>query len=259
MTTIAVLADPPREGDVLARLVDREVLGAEEAVTLYTALLRDACDAVERSGGDLLVNYRDRTNGDGDPGPTNGSDGGAEDEPLEAVRDAVSPVLADPDAARYEVQVGSTRSARVGNTVTHLLEREGVRSAAVLDPTVSLLGRRHVDQAAMKLRGTGVVLGPSTAGRVWYAAFAQPVDFADALEPPAVETLTDRAMSEGTDVDFVENLPVVHGPDDLATVVSLVRARRQAGKPVPEYTAGAIDRLGLRTIGADDGVRVECE
>jgi hypothetical protein len=243
MTTVAVLADPPDETDSLAELVERGILGAEAATELYTATLRDACVAVERSGGDLLVNYR-------------APDALDEDDAKAAVASALGPVLDDPDGARYEVQVGSTRSARVGNTVTHLLEQEGVRTAAVVDPAVALLERRHVDSAAMKLRGDDVVLGPTPGGEVWYAGFAEPVDFTDALAAPSLRTLTERATDGGLGVEFLESLPLVSDPAELASAVVLARTRQLAGKPVPEHTGGAVTELDL-DVGADaDGLAV---
>jgi len=245
MTTVAVLADPPGETDALARLVERGVLEAEAATALYTATLRDACVAVERSGGDLLVNYRV-------------PDGLKDDVAKESVASALEPALDDPDGARYEVQVGSTRSARVGNTVTHLLEQEGVRTAAVVDATVALLERRHVDSAAMKLRGDEVVLGPTPGGEVWYAGFAEPVDFADALAAPALRTLTERATAGESGVDFLESLPRVSDPAGLASAVVLTRTRQLAGKPVPEHTAECIADLDLNVDADADagGLRV---
>jgi hypothetical protein len=242
MTTVAVLADPPAESNALAGLEARDVLAGGQARRLYTATLRDACAAVESSGGELLVNYR----------PLGDSEDAAED----AVRDAVAPALADPGSARYEVQVGSTRSARVGNTVTHLLEREGVRSAAVVDPTVSLLERRHVDSAAMKLRGSEVVLGPTPGGAVWYAGFTEPVDFTDALAAPSLRTLTGRATDEGYGVDLLESLALVSDVDGLATAVVLAVTRRQADLLVPEYTRKAVTELGLDVTDAGDGLAV---
>jgi len=243
MTTVAVLADPPEETDALVGLVDTDVLEPEAATELYTATLRDACVAVERSGGDLLVNYR-------------APDGIEPDDAEDAVSSALAPALDDPASARYEVQIGSTRSARVGNTVTHLLEREGVRTAAVVDPAVALIERRHVDSAAMKLRGDEVVLGPTPRGEIWYAGFAEPVDFTDALAAPSLRTLTECARDEGFGIDFVESLPLVSDPAGLASAVVLARTRQLAGKPVPEHTAEAIAELDL-DVGADsDGLRV---
>ena len=242
MTTVAVLADPPAETDALSELVSADVLSEAAATELYTATLRDACAAVEASGGELLVNYR--------------AVGGDEDAAEDAVRSAVSPALSDAGSARYEVQVGSTPSARVGNTVTHLLEREGVSSAAVLDPTVALIERRHVDSAAMKLRGSEVVLGPTPGGAVWYAAFTGPVDFTDALEPPSMRTLTARATDEGFGVDLLESLALVGTPDGLASAVVLALTRRDAGLPVPEHTREAVADLGLGVEATDEGLTV---
>jgi len=243
MTTVAVLAAPPDETDSLAGLVERGVLEAEAATELYTATLRDACAAVERSGGDLLVNYRV-------PERVEPDDAEA------AVASALAPALDDPGSTRYEVQIGSTRSARVGNTVTHLLEREGVRTAAVVDPAVALLERRHVDSAAMKLRGDEVVLGPTPGGEVWYAGFSEPVDFTDALTAPSLRTLTERATAEEFGVDFVESLPLVSDPAGLASAVVLARTRQLAGKPVPQHTADAIAELDLDVDPDPEGLRV---
>jgi hypothetical protein len=239
MTTVAVLADPPDHDTVFPGPVANGVLSGDEAADLYAALLGDACRAVEASGGDLLVNYRS-------------PDDVTDEEARERVASAVTPALAAPDAARYEVQVGSSRSARVGNTVTHLLEREGVRSAAVLDPRVALCERRHVDSAAMKLRQSEVVLGPAYGGRVWYAAFTEPVDFTDAFDGPPLGTLTRRGRAAEFDVDFVETLPLVESERDLASAVAQVRARVHAGKPVGPETADAVAALGLDTDEAGD-------
>ena len=51
MTTVAVLADPPRVGLVHDRLVETSPLTAGEAAELYSAGLRDVCRAVATSGG----------------------------------------------------------------------------------------------------------------------------------------------------------------------------------------------------------------
>ncbi|NHN48928.1 hypothetical protein G9464_15175 [Halostella sp. JP-L12] len=241
MTVVAVLADPPRDGVVLPRLPDTSPLSAGEATDLYEAMLKDVVAAVAGSGADLLVNYRD----DGDLPES--------EESSEAqLRAVVADALGSTDGVRFEVQAGSSFSARAGNTVTHLLEREEVQSAAVVSPAVPTLGRKEVDNAAMKLRRSEVVLGPSDGGRTYYAGFTDTVDFEDAYAPPALETLTHRGVDAGRDVDFLPQLPVVETGRDLASVVSLVRARTHAGRIIPEHTATAIADLGL-TVDAADG------
>lgn len=242
MTTVAVLADPPREGLVLPELVETSPLSAAEAASLYRAALGDVAAAVAGSGGDLLVNYRPDDSVPADY--RTGASAEAE------IRDALDEVV---DDARFEPQVGETFSGRVGNTVTHLLEREGVRTAAVVEPAAVLLTRKEVDSAAMKLRRSEVVLGPSTAGRVYYAGFAAAVDFADAYAPPAVRTLTERASDAGHDVDFLPTLPVLETGGDLATVLSVIDARRVAGRPVPARTAAVLDEFDLAVVSKDGG------
>lgn len=250
MTTIAVLADPPREGLVLSALVGPTPLSAAEATRLYTAALSDVLRAVEASGGDLLINYR--------PEPsipeeyrTNGSDGGdAEDE----IRDLARAALAEPDEARYEVQVGETFAGRAGNTATHLLANEDVESVAIVTGSAAFLGRTEIDSAAMKLRGSEAVLGPGVDGDVYYAGFTAPIDFAEAYRPPAIETLVDRALSADHAVDFLPMLPTLDTPAGLRNAVTLCRARERADRIIPAHTAACIKDLGL-AVRERDGDR----
>lgn len=235
MTTVCVLADPPREGLVLPGLSESGPLSPSEAADLYAAMLADVCLAIERSGGELLVNYRPA-----ELLPDEHVDVDSE----AALRSTLEGVLEEPP--RTEPQVGSTFAARAGNTTTHLLEREGVDSVAVVEPTAALLSRTHIDSAAMKLRHSPVVLGPASDGRVHYAGFTEPIDFEGAYESPAVETLAWRGRDAGHDVDFLPMLPTVETPDDLATFVPLVRARTTAERIVPVHTATWIDDRDLR-------------
>ncbi len=242
MTVVAVLADPPREDVVLPRLPDTSPLSAAEAVDLYEAMLKDVVTAVAGSGAELLVNYRDDEDlPEGD---------GRSEAQLRAV---VADALGDADGARFEVQVGSSYAARMGNTMTHLLESEGVQSAAVVSPAAPLVDRKEIDNAAMKLRRNEVVLGPADDGRTYYAGFTETIDFESADTPPVLETLTDRGVDAGHEVDYLPMLPVVETGRDLASVVSLVRSRTRAGRIIPEYTATVIADYGLTVDVADDG------
>jgi glycosyltransferase A (GT-A) superfamily protein (DUF2064 family) len=240
MTTVAVFADPPRPGLVLSELVETSPLSSEGAAELYEAMLADICLAVSRSGGELLVNYRSE---ELLPDEYAGGDPEAE------LRDLFEGVL--DEAPRMEVQVGSTHAARVGNTISHLLETEDVASAAAISPTTPLLFRTHIDSAAMKLRNNPVVLGPSTRGRVTFAGFTEPIDFEGAYDAPAIETLSWRAGDAGLDTDFLPLLPVVETGSDLVTTVSLIRARRVAGGIVPLHTAEWIEEQGLGVEGEE--------
>lgn len=237
MITVALFVDPPYPGVVLQSLVESTPITDEEAADLYEAMLADVCETVEDSGGSLLVNYAPREHlPDSVP---------ADAEPKTAVETVVSDAVADPDAVRYEVQVGSSHAARVGNTVSHLLEREEATSVHVLEPTVPLLRRGRIDQASMKLRTNPVVVGPATDGRIYYAAFSEPIDFENALEPPAVESLTHQAVDEGHDVDFLQQKSVLETEEDFKTVRSVVRARHAAGRAVPERTHAVLESLSL--------------
>jgi glycosyltransferase A (GT-A) superfamily protein (DUF2064 family) len=248
MTVVAVLADPPRDDVILPRLPETSPLSSAEATDLYEAMLKDVVTAVAGSGAELLVNYRDD------------DDLPERDRRSEAqLRAVVADALGDADEARFEVQVGSSSAARVGNTVTHLLEGEGVQSAAVLYPNAPLVDRKEIDNAAMKLRRSEVVLGPADVGRTYYAGFTDAIDFENADTPPVLKTVTDRGVDAGHDVDYLPMLPVVETGRDLASVVSMVRSRTRAGRVVPEHTATLIAALGLRASVVDGAPRLDRE
>jgi hypothetical protein len=238
MTTIAVMVDPPREGLVATELAATSPLTEAESAECYAAMFRDVLVAVERSGGDLLVNYR--------PDDLLPDDHVTETPAEAAVRAVAASALEDTGDARFEPQVGSSFDARAGNTVTHLLREEGVASVAVVEPTAPFLTRPLIDNAAMKLRRAETVLGPSTRGRRYYAGFTDPVEFTDAFEPPALETLTDRGRGAGHDVDFLPLQPLVETGNDLFDVLPLVNARVDAERIVPANTAAFFDSVGLR-------------
>jgi hypothetical protein len=260
MTTVAVLADPPRPGLVHERLVETTPLTPEEARDLYAAGFRDVCRAVATSGGDLLVNYRADEDLPGTGGDVESDDGTSDEESGDSeaeLRAALEPV-SELDAAdvRFEVQVGETFAGRAGNTATHLLENEGVTSVAVVEPSATFLTRQRIDEAAMKLRQREVVLGPAPGGRVFYAGFREPVDFGDTYAPPALETLTLRGVDAGLDVDYLASAPVLETGADLADVVTQVRSRRAAGRNVPVHTAEVLASLDIRVEPEGDGLRV---
>jgi len=238
MTTIAVLAAPPREGLVATDLAATSPLTEAEAAEWYAAVLKDILVAVDRSGGDLLVNYR--------PDDLLPDDHVTETASEAAVRAVAASALDGLDDVRFEPQVGSSLAARAGNTVTHLLREEGVVSAAVVEPTIPFLTRPLVDNAAMKLRRSEVVLGASTRGRVYYAGFTEPIDFTDAFAEPTLETLTTRGRDGGHEVDFLPIQPVVETGDDLLDALPLLNARVDAERIVPVHTATVADELGLR-------------
>jgi hypothetical protein len=236
MTTIAVLCDPPHDG-VLSDLAATTPLTRTETTDLYTAMCADVFQAVEESSGELLINYR--------PDAPTADDG--EDE----LRALAEEALDSPGEARYEKQVGSTFAGRVGNTLTHLLETEELSSAMAVEPTAPFLTRGDLDGLAMKLRRSDAVLGPTSGGRVYTAGFVESADFADAYAPPAIETLTDRALDAGLGVDYGPMLPVIETREDLIGALSLIDARRRAGRAVPERTADCLAEVGLALAERD--------
>lgn len=243
MTVAVALVDPPREGIVCTELVDHTPLSPADGVTLYEGLLADFFATMAETNVDLLVNY---PQADDLPGEST-------TDPEAEIRAIAGRVLdaAELDRVRFEVQIGSTPSAQIGNAITHLLRDEEETSAAFLDHRVPLLERSVVDQAAISLRRNETVVGPAQDGGVYLAGFRAPIDFTDVLEGRSIERIVSRSVGEAMDVAFVRRREVVDHPRDLKTVVSLLRARREAERAVPKRTMAAIDELGLWV--SDDG------
>ncbi|WP_254763548.1 hypothetical protein [Natrinema marinum] len=244
---VVVPLDPPQEGLVLPSLVEETPLSDAEAVSLYEAAVADVLWAVASSGGDLLLNYRDA-----ETLPAAYADGDPEAE----VRSLALGALGEDADVRFERQVGSSRSARIGNTVTHLLEREGAQSVGVLEPTAPLVARTEIDGAAMSLRRHDVVLGPADEGRTYFAGFSEPIDFESAYATPELSTLARRGADAGLAVGFAPMLPTVATPAGLRATVVGLEARRAAGRPGAEATAAFVDELGLR-VGEGGGLERE--
>jgi hypothetical protein len=238
MTTIALLADPPRPELVLQDVVAETDLTHAEAADLYAAMFKDVCRAVETSGADLLVNYRDDDDLDVE----------GEQSAEASLRALTKQALDDPEDVRFEVQVGSTFAARAGNTVSHLLKNDQAKTVGVVTPEATLVGRQQIDSAAMKLRRNDVVLGPASGGRVYYAGFAEPIDFEDVYASPALNTLTDRSADADLEVDFLEMQPLVEGEADLVALLTQIRARQRAGWPIPRETADCLTDLGVTVV-----------
>ncbi len=233
---------------MLPELAETSPLTEAEAAELYAVMVKDALLAAERSGGELLVNYRPD-----DLLP----DEYAGDESAEAeVRALAADALGGVEDVRFEVQVGSTFDARAGNAATHLLREEGVQSVAVVRGSAAFLTRTIVDSAAMKLRTNEVVLGPATGGRAYYAGFTEPIDYAGAFAPPELETLTARATDAGHSVEFLPMQPVVERGDDLLHLLPLLEARIEARRIVPKHAATFVREKGLRAEFGDGEPRV---
>ena len=248
MTVLAVLAKPPRAGLVLPELAATTPLSESDVAAFYEAMLRDTFLAVDRSGGELLVNYL--------PEDQFQEEYHTDVDPVAELRSIAADTLDDVSDVRFEPQVGSTVSARAGNTLTHLLETEDVASAAVVFGTAPLMSRLQVDSAAMKLRTNEVVLGPATEGRAYYAGFTEPVDFSEAFEGIDLQRLANRAGDADLDTEFLPMSPRIETGRDLLSFLPMLRARFTAERIVPEYTATFVHEQGLDVTDGDDGPKL---
>lgn len=224
-----MVADP---AEALPDVPRTAPVSESEAADLYRASFRDGLRAAARSGGELLVNYPE----------------GREELARELVAGADG--VSEEDL-RFEVQVGASFSACVGNAVTHVLQEEGEASAAVLDGRAPLLTHTVIDSAAMRLRRDDAVLAPGPNGSVAFAGFCDAPDFEGAFDAPALPTLARRCADSGLETGFLAHQPVLRTGSGLATVMGAIEARRAAGRAVPVHFAAAADELGLGLDGEE--------
>ncbi len=255
---VVVPVDPPRAGLVCPELVAQTPLSPTDAAYLYEAATIDVLRSVRASGGDLLINYRDAETLPGlgvaedkseseyaHEGEPDGPDGDLPADPEAEIRALAARALEGTDDIRFERQVGSTRAARIGNTVTHLLEQEEAASVGVLEPTAAGIERTHIDGAAMSIRRNDVILGPGPSGSAYFTVFSEPIDFTDSDTTPELATLAGRCEDAGLEVGLAPMLPTVASETGLCSTIALCEARRVAGRGGLEATATAIDELGL--------------
>ena len=243
MTTVVVPAQPPIPGTVCQEIVAGTPLTPDDGAELYRAVLKDVFTALSESTVDVVVNY---------PPMEDVPDAADLEDSPEAILRGIAGAVVDPDRledVRFEVQVGSDFSAIVGNAITHLLETEEEASAAVLRPCVPRVVRSILDEAAIKMRRTEVVLGGAGDGDVYFAGFTEPIDFAGAFGDVPIETIAQRAGEQGLTVDFLRNRDVLRTPRDLRSVVIRLRANVLAEKPVPRYLWSFIEERGLSVSG----------
>ncbi len=264
---VVVPVDPPRAGLVCSELVAQTPLSPADAAYLYEAATIDVLRSVRASGGDLLINYRDAETLPGaatedsyaDESDADRHDDEPPADPEAEIRALAARALEGTDEIRFERQVGSTRAARIGNTVTHLLEQEEAASVGILEPTAAAIERTHIDGAAMSIRRNDVILGPGPSGSAYFTAFSEPIDFTDADTTPELATLAGRCEDAGLEVGLAPMLPTVASETGLSSTIALCEARRVAGRGGLEATAAAIDELGLVVRDGEDKPRIELE
>lgn len=242
---VVVPVEPPWE-ECLAWSLEATDDRPDAGVTaLYEAAVTDVIRTVRASGGRLLVNYRDEETL---PSVDRTADAAA------ACRALVDDAVSDPEEVRFERQIGSTVAARIGNTVTHLLEQEDAGIVGVIDPLTPLVSRAEIDGAAMSARRNDVVLGSDGAGDVYLSVFAEPIDFDGAYDSPALATLAERAATADRAIGFAPTVPRIATTAGLAATIATIDARRAAKVSIPEATASVLDEWGFHT---DDGVSID--
>ncbi|MFB6254927.1 MAG: hypothetical protein ABEI06_09985 [Halobacteriaceae archaeon] len=248
MTVYVVLVDPPLESVVRETFIESTDMPMSFLTDLYQAIQQDAIQAVIDSGGDLLINYRPP-----DQHPV------ADDHDIESTIRSMAEAVDGCEDPRMEIQVGSNRSARIGNAITHLLETEDHETVAVLDGRAPLLRRTELDSLAMKLRRHDIIIGPGTNCEVAIAGFRDTIDFTHAFQPPALNSLVEQSVEDGYEIDFLHETIYLTDKADLLDLIPIITARQQAGRIVPPHTTAVIDAYDLSISVENDTLHLEIQ
>lgn len=215
MTATAVVLPAP--ADWVRAVTDGTERSAEEAESVFWAAIADAVAAAAEGGGPMVVYDADAT--------------------LEGKGNV-------PDWLGTEYPVISGSAVAFSDVPGELARRHGEASVALVAGTCPLLGRRHVDAGAMRLRRNGVVIGADQTADWYYLGTS--AELAASVDPTArPRELATWGTEAGADVDFMPMLPVVRDADSLAVIEELLAAHAVARTAAAPTTRATLERLGI--------------
>lgn len=196
-----------------------KVAGLGGQADLFHALVADAALAVDESGGDLFLAV---------PASSESAVAFVED-----IRDTVLEDASNGTIVHVETDAPIPP---VGSTLRAVRDRSTAASIGVLDPATALVGRRHLDTAAMRLRRDDVVLGPTPeAGYFFFGTALDPETLPERMSPE-FDAVTTEAGERGS-VGFLEMLPVVTRPDHVGSLAALVAGLNADNRTVAPFAS----------------------
>lgn len=212
MTDVVLPLVPPD------RQAARSALPTTDAIAdLFHATSADAATAVHESGGDLAF--------------------AVADDAARTFADTLSrSALPDAEVLRLELDV-DTGIADVGPALRAIRDHSDAASVGVIDPSVGLARRTHLDTAAMRLRREDVVIGPTPGGGWWYLGTRVGADELPEVLGDSVVGLLDGLDPDTLEVGFLPLLPIIEDDADLGGLRELLGAMTRADRSVAPYAA----------------------
>lgn len=230
MTDIAVPAVRPAQRARRIGLPESEAI-----VDLFHAACADAASAVEESGGELYLAITTQ-----EP-PTGQRD-------ARAFADELADTVLDEDATILDVP-GEDGVPDTTQTLASVRADSDAASVAVLDPRVPLIGRQHLDTAAMRLRRNDVVIGPTPTGGCYFVGTSLAADALPRVWDTDIDATT-RALAETDNaLGFIAILPRLAHADTISGITALVNAFNRSDQSVAPFTRACLDRYD--EIGTD--------
>ncbi len=212
--TAVVVPSPERWVDAVTATGD---LTAGAARSIFWAVVADSISAAHNGGGPMVVYDADATL------DTN--------ETVPAWLETDYPVL-------------SGTAISTGDVPSELARRYDDASVALVAGMCPLLGRRHVDAGAMRLRRHEVVIGVDQTADWYYLGVS--ADLAGSVDPSdRPRDLAAWGDEAGASVDFMPMLPVVRDAASLSVVEELLAAHAIARTATAPTTRATLEQLGV--------------
>ncbi len=225
MTDVVVPLVPPR------LRAARSNIGHDDAIAdLYHATTADAATAVDESGGQLVLAV----------GQDSDASAFASEFPATVFPDADIDELSLDEEGQSLADAAALRAIRAHSDAA---------TVGIIDPSVGLIRRRHLDTAAMRLRREDVVIGPTPEGGWYYVGTGLEAEELPDMLDPSLDRLMDE-LDEDLDIGFLPLLPVIRADHHLAGVGSLLEAMDRSGRRIAPYTRAWLESHG-ETVATD--------
>lgn len=240
MTALAVPVPPSDVMRIRDRLVASTPLTFDEVTKLMVATCQDVCHAVAGSGGEaFIVPLEPETS---IPGWTNPSE--ITEEIARTATDADNEITVTPTQP-----VDETGMQRLLDLVR---ERSDEASLAVVTPVTPLIQRRHVDAAAMRLRTSDVVVGPTSRCGWYFFGVSRETDLTLGPDACALPTITRDVLEAEVSIASIPFLPRMETNEELSTILGLVDLATITDPARAPFTRSWAERTGIQ-IGVEDG------
>ena len=241
MTAIVVALPPRSIAKTTDTIVDETPLSREQTTAILDGVVQDGLRAAHESGGPLSIWIDESTRTVSEW-----------NDPRGHARNLIEGALPS-DAPMPEID---TESPTEYAAIAAAIERTNEASGAVLIPGTPFVQRRHIDEAAMRLRQTDVVLGPATAGTWYLFGHREEVEFSYPEDSYLSSTIARQATASDYSMNLLRTLPGIWDGNSLADAVTTLTIADYADLSVGPFTRAWLEQHSIQTVNTAEGPRI---